>query len=95
MTKTKPASTSQADILARVMNSEQRRLYGKLMVNDATINLNYAERLVAALKRVGYEITKRPTCVSPTGRTDCHLSYVKTGPDGKLVCIFCKQGPKP
>jgi len=49
----------QVDVLARVMNSEQRKSYGRLQENDAAINHDYAEKLVAALKRVGYQISKR------------------------------------
>jgi len=54
----------QVDVLARVMNSEQRKSYGRLQENDAAINRDYAEKL-AALKRVGYQITKRSETPAP------------------------------
>lgn len=28
-------------------------------------------------------------CVTPNGREDGHMMYVKAGEDGKLVCAFC------
>jgi hypothetical protein len=55
----------QVDVLARVMNSEQRKSYGRLQENDAAINRDYAEKLVAGLKRVGYQITKRSETPAP------------------------------
>jgi len=31
-----------------------------------------------------------PRCVSPTGRTDCHGTYVEGDGDG-MRCAFCKE----
>lgn len=33
--------------------------------------------------------TPNAKCVSPNGRIDGHLTYVKTGKKGTLVCAFC------
>ncbi len=30
-------------------------------------------------------------CVSPNGRIDGHGAYVRTRPDGTMVCAFCDQ----
>lgn len=65
MTPVKLVSDDPVDILARVMNSEQRKSYGKLQENDAVINREYAEKLAAALKRVGYQIVKRSEQPAP------------------------------
>lgn len=75
----------QIDVLMRVMNSEQRRSYGKLQENDAAINRDYAEKLVAALKRVGYCVAKR----SEVRGTPSPVQPEQPRSPGVLQCAAC------
>ena len=39
------------------------------------------------------ELRASGVCVTPNGRTDCHLRYAKYDASGKLVCAFCLKPP--